>query len=51
MIDTRSFLFGASCAVLAELGLLLALVTWDLVAGAFKSSWTPISNFLTRRNQ
>jgi Flp pilus assembly pilin Flp len=51
MIDTRSFLFGASCAVLVELGLLVCLVMWDLVAGALKSSWTPISNFLTRRNQ
>jgi hypothetical protein len=50
MIDWRSFAFGVACAFLAELALILALVTWDLVAGALKSSWTPLSNFLTRRN-
>jgi hypothetical protein len=50
MIDARSFIFGAFCGVLAEIAVIVALVFWDLVAGALKSSWTPLSNFLTRRN-
>lgn len=49
MIDWRSFVLGGVFSMLGLCGLFAGIVWWDLMAGAFKSSWTPVSNWMNRR--